>query len=44
MLLSGNYATKKCLLYKRGKLWYYIVKEQIKRLDLPKNKNFFRRN
>ena len=27
MLLLGNYATKKCLLYKCGKLWYDIVKE-----------------
>lgn len=29
MLLLGNYATKKRLLYKCGKLWYDIVKEKI---------------
>ena len=41
MLLFGNYVTKKCLLYKFGKLWYDIVKElNITKFSLSKKYKF----
>lgn len=39
MLLLGNYITKKCLLYKFGKLWYDIVNERNYALTAPEKIN-----